>query len=69
MRRHGRTVVRLETAALWKQLAVLNRSKNWLARETGVNPGYVSILLNGGRTPSGRVWKRMLKAFGLKHLY
>ena len=64
-RRRGRTVVRLDTAALWKRLALMNRSQNWLAREIGVSPGYVSMLVNEGRTPSGRVRKRMLKALGL----
>ena len=64
-RRRGRTVVRLDTAALWKRLAMLNRSQNWLAREIGVSPGYVSMLVNEGRTPSGRVRRRMLKALGL----
>ena len=64
-RRRGRTVVRLDTAALWERLALLNRSQNWLAREIGVSPGYVSMLVNKGRTPSGRVRRRMLKALGL----
>ena len=43
----------------------MNRSQNWLAREIGVSPSYVSMLVNEGRTPSGRVRKRMLKALGL----
>ena len=34
-RRGGRTVVRLDAAALWKRLNLLNRSQNWLAREVG----------------------------------
>ena len=68
-RRRGRTVVRLDTAALWKRLAMLNRSQNWLAREIGVSPGYVSMLVNGGRTPSGRIRKRMLKALGLNDFH
>ena len=61
-RRGGRIVVRLDTAALWKRLALLNRSQNWLAREVGVSPGYVSTLVNTGRAPSGRIRRRMLKA-------
>ena len=68
-RRRGRTAVRLDTAALWKRLAVLNRSQNWLAREIGVSPGYVSMLVNAGRTPSGRIRKRMLKALGLNDFH
>ncbi len=61
-RRRGRIVVRLDTAAVWKRLALLNRSQNWLARKIGVSPGYVSMLVNSGRSPSGRIRRRMLKA-------
>ena len=50
-RRRGRIVVRLDTAAVWKRLALLNRSQNWLAREIGVSPGYVSMLVNSGARP------------------
>ena len=60
-RRRGRIVVRLDTAAVWKRLALLNRSQNWLAREIGISPGYVSKLVNTGRSPSG-IRRRMLKA-------
>ena len=66
-RRHGgRTVVRLDTAALWRRLTLLNRSQNWLAREVGVSPGYMSMLVNGGRSPSGRIRRRMQKALGVE---
>ena len=68
-RRRGRAVVRLHTAALWRRLALLNRSQNWLAREIGVSPGYVSMLVNEGRAPSGRIRKRMLKALGLNEFH
>ena len=64
-RRRGRRVVRLDTAALWERLALLNRSQNWLAREIGVSPAYVSLLVNEGRAPSGRIRRRMLKALGV----
>ena len=64
-RRRGRNVVRLDAAALWKRLALLNRSQNWLAREIGVSPGYVSMLVNAGRAPSGGIRRRMLKALEL----
>ena len=63
-RRGGRTVVRLNAAALWKQLALLNRSQNWLARQVGVSPSYVSMLVNGERSPSGRIRRRMQKVLG-----
>ena len=64
-RRGGRTVVRLNTAALWKRLTTLNRSQNWLARQIGISPGYMSMLVNAGRTPSGRIRQRMQKALGV----
>ena len=64
-RRRGRNVVRLDTAALWKRLTTLNRSQNWLARETGVSPGYMSMLVNGERSPSGRIRRRMQKVLGV----
>ena len=52
---------------LGERLALLNRSQNWLAREIGVSPGYISMLVNGERAPSGRIRKRMLRALGLDH--
>ena len=61
----GRTVVRLDAAALWDRLATLNRSQNWLAGEAGITPGYLSLLVNEGRAPSGRIRQRMLMALGL----
>ena len=63
--RRGRAVVRLDAAALWERLAELDRSQNWLARETGVSHAYLSMLVNGGRAPSEGIQKRMLKALGL----
>ena len=68
-RRGGRVVVRLDTAALWKRLALLNRSQNWLARQIGVSPGYVSMMVNTGRAPSGRIRRRMLKALEVEEFH
>ena len=51
----GRTVVRLKTTALWERLA----------RQIGVSPGYISMLVNGERAPSGRIRLRMLRALGV----
>ena len=61
----GRTVARLDAAALWRRLEMLDRSQNWLAREIGVSPAYMSMLVNGGRSPSGRIRRRMRKALGV----
>ena len=68
-RRGGRTVVRLDKEALWKRLTLLNRSQNWLAREIGVSPGYMSMLVNAGRSPSGRIRRRMRKALGVDEFH
>ncbi len=64
-RRGGRAVVRLDAAALWRRLNLLNRSQSWLAREIGISPGYLSMLVNAGRAPSGRIRARMQKALGV----
>ena len=61
-RRGGRTVVRSDSAALWRRLALLNRSQNWLAREVGVSPGYVSMLVNTALALQSHR-RRMLKAW------
>ena len=64
-RRRGRTVVRLDAAALWRRLSSLDRSQNWLAGQIGVSPAYVSMLVNGRRSPSGSIRRRMLGALGM----
>ena len=66
-RRRGQTVVRLDAAALWKRLNLMNRSQNWLAREVGISPGYLSMLVNEGRAPSGRIRRRMQQALGVNN--
>ena len=64
--RRRRIVVRLNARALWDRLDLLNRSQGWLARETGISPGYLSMLVNEGRAPSGRIRRRMQTAFGVE---
>ena len=54
-----RAVVTLKPEPLWERLAVLGRSQNWLAREAGISPGYLSMLVNGKRSPSGRLRRRL----------
>ena len=44
---------------------LLHRSQNWLAREIGISPGYLSTLVNGGRAPSGRIRRRMQEALNV----
>ncbi len=66
MNRRRRTVVLLDTQAVWKRLDLLGRSQNWLAREVGISPGYLSTLINRGRAPSGRIRRRMLEVLRTK---
>ena len=66
MRPRERTVVRLKTDALWARLALLHRSQNWLAREMGISPGYLSLLVNEGRAPSGRIRRRLQEVLGVE---
>ena len=47
--------------------ALLNRSQSWLAREVGISHGYLSMLVNAGRAPSGRIRERMQKALGMEN--
>ena len=61
-----RTVVLLNTRALWDRLAMLDRSQNWLARELGISKGYLSTLVNEGRAPSGRIRRRMRTVLGVE---
>ena len=61
-----RIVVLLKTKALWERLALLDRSQNWLARETGISRGYLSTLVNEGRAPSGRIRRRMQTVLGVE---
>ena len=66
MRPRERTIVRLKPEALWARLALLHRSQNWLAREVGISPGYLSLLVNEGRAPSGRIRRRLQEVLGVE---
>ena len=68
-RRRGRAVVRLDTVALWNRLALLGRSQNWLAGKAGISPGYLSMLVNEGRAPSGRIRRRIQEALGIEDFH
>ena len=64
-KRRRQAVVRLRVEALWKRLALLNRSQNRLASQIGISSGYMSLLVTEGRAPSGRIRERMQKALGV----
>ncbi len=65
MKPRERTTVRLKTTALWQRLESLDRSQNWLARQVGMSPGYLSNLISEERAPSGRIRRRIQKALGV----
>ncbi|MCY3646799.1 MAG: helix-turn-helix transcriptional regulator [Chloroflexi bacterium] len=65
MAQRRRLRVRLKRHALWKQLEVRGRSQAWLAREAGINPGYLSTLITEGRAPSGRFRRRLQAVLGI----
>ena len=65
MAHRRRLKVRLKRDALWKRLELLGRSQAWLAREAGINPGYLSTLITEGRAPSGRLRRRLQAALGI----
>ena len=62
-------MVRLKTQALWERLSLLDRSQNWLAREVGISPGYLSTLVNEERAPSGRIRRRMQRVLGVEDFH
>ena len=69
MQRRRQFIVRLDTEALWERLALLGRSENWLAREAGISPGYLSTLVNNRRAPSGRIRRRMQRVLGVEDFH
>ena len=66
MRRPKHPLAMLKQEALWERLTVLGRSQNWLAREAGISPGYLSMLVNGKRVASGRLRRRLLRILELE---
>ena len=69
MRRPRRTVAMLKPEPLWERLAVLGRSQNWLAREAGISPGYLSMLVNGKRAPSGCLRRRLQRLLDVEDFH
>ena len=61
--------VRLKAKTVWKRLAELNRSQTWLAREAGISPSHLSLLLAGRRNASGPVRQRLQDVLGVETFY
>ena len=64
-RRRPPTRVILNAAAVWELLDRLNLSQNQLARLAGISPSHLSYLMNGVRSPSSRVRRRLMEALGV----
>ena len=67
MRRHrkSRPRVRLNPEAVWEHLSRRNMTQNELARAVGITSGHISLLMNGKRSPSPRVRRRLQAALGV----
>ncbi len=64
-RRPTRPRVRLNPQALWEHLSRLDMSQNELARAAGISRGHMSLLVNGRRSPSPGVRRRLQAALGV----
>ncbi len=64
-RRRNKKKTKLNATTLWQRVAQLDRSQNSVAREIGITPGYLSMLVNGQRSPSVSVRRRMQKVLGV----
>ncbi|MDE2781287.1 MAG: helix-turn-helix transcriptional regulator [Chloroflexota bacterium] len=49
----------VDPRALWDRMDALGLSQNEVARRVGVSNGYLSQIMNGKRTPSGNVLRRL----------
>ena len=66
MARRKRPVIRLRSQVLWDCLARMKRSQNWLADQLGISRSHLSMLVNHGRAPSGRLRIRMQRFLGVE---
>ena len=64
-RRRPPTRVILKAAAVWELLDQLDMSQNELARRCGVTSGHLSHLMNGRRSPSPPVRRRLMEVLGV----
>ncbi len=64
-RRTSRPRVRLDPQAAWEHLSRRNMTQNELALAAGISSGHISLLVNGKRSPSPRVRRRLQAALGV----
>lgn len=66
MRRHRkRPRVWLKTEAVWEHLSQRDMSQNDLARAVSISSGHISLLMNGKRSPSPCVRRRLQAMLGV----
>ena len=61
----SRPRVKLNPEAVWEHLSRRNMSQNELARASGITSGHISLLMNGKRSPSPGVRRRLQAALGV----
>ena len=59
----------LNAAAVWELLDRLGLSQNQLARLAGISPSHLSYLMNGKRSPSPRVRRRLQQVLGVEDFH
>ena len=59
----------LKREPLLERLTILGRSQNWLAREAGISPSYLSMPVNGKRAPSGCLRRRLLHILEMEEFH
>ncbi len=64
-RRRPSTRVILNAVAVWELMDRLDMSQNELARLAGIAPSHLSYLMNGQRSPSPRVRRRLQQALSV----
>ncbi len=64
-RRQPSLRVRLRPEVVWEHLARHNMTQTELARRVGINPGYLSQLMSGRRSPSAKVRARLMAELGI----
>ena len=66
-RRQPPSRVRLNPVAVSRLVDELNMSQNELARRCGITPGHHSLLMNGKRSPSPKLRRRMQQVLGVNN--
>ena len=64
-KRPARPRVLLNRDAVWALLDQLGISQNELARQCGLSSGYFSQLMNGSKSPSPRVRRKLQEVLGV----